>query len=98
MLLRCLLPLLLLMPLPALGAPAPPAQVDTWAFDRQPVSAETLASIAGGSRVDAVNARGLADAEATSVLQYMGRSASLAMDNWWAQTGAALIDNNLLAR
>ena len=39
----------------------------------------------------------LSDANTLPQLQQEGQTARVALDNWWSQTGAALIANNLLA-
>lgn len=44
------------------------------------------------------NVRALSDQTARTFLREVGETGRIAMDNWWAQTGAALIANNLLAR
>lgn len=64
----------------------------------RPVSDEVLDTMAATALpAFARNARSLSDGDAQLFLQQVGVGSRIAMDNWWAQTGAALIFNNLIA-
>ncbi len=69
------------------------------AFATEPVSSSELAATSGGASqfLGVRNHRFLAEPNMIGYLQQVGRTAGVAMDNWWGQTGAALIANNLLA-
>lgn len=88
----------LLSPLPAAAASDATTSVAAPAFGQEAEPAQVLAGVYGGAGFGSEATRRLADANAPSIIQQIGRTSGVAMDNWWAQTGAALIDNNLLAQ
>jgi hypothetical protein len=57
----------------------------------------TAASAMALPGVLAGNQRVMIDQNAQQFFQQVDRISHEVMDNWWAQTGAALIDNNLLS-
>ena len=93
--------LTVLLPLSAVAAQAAaPGQRDddARAFTGAPVGDELLARTVGGQRLPFGGAvRGVTDATTSVLMQQVGQTGRIQMDNWWAQTGAALIANNLLA-
>lgn len=88
----------LLSPIPAWASSDAMGNAVAPAFDQEPEPTQVLAGTYGGAGFGFAGARRLAEADASSVLQQIGRTSNVAVDNWWAQTGAALIDDNLLAR
>ena len=78
---------------------APPGGPDVLAaFPDEPVSAAVLADSYGGATGRIDRYRVLSDGNSAEFLQQVGRTSRVEMDNWWGQTGAALIYENLLAR
>ena len=69
------------------------------AFAGVPLTDTFLANIYGaGLRADfGRNTSPILDEYAVGTLQQVSQTSRVAMDNWWAQTGAALIDENLIA-
>lgn len=63
-----------------------------------PVSDETLAAACAQALPGfASSVRALSDQDSKLYLDQVAESNRISMDNWWAQTGAALITNNLLS-
>lgn len=88
-----------LAPATASAATLEPGRPDeAQAFDTLPVGDDVLATAVGAQRVPfARNLRGMADAETLVLLQRLGQTSRVALDTWWAGTGAALIARNVIA-
>lgn len=69
------------------------------AFSSAPLSNADLDSAHGNglSYLTLGSARQAHDQYAVNLLQTIGQTSRIGFDNWFAQPGAALIDNNLLA-
>ena len=86
-----------------------PAAATPYGIDRSfsAATGEFGASALDDAALDAQTARALpisksykrmTDEYSQTLLQDVGQDSRIALDNWWAQTGAALVANNILQR
>lgn len=81
-----------LIPSGAWAEPAAPA------FAASPLNDQSLAAVFGGVRPGyAANVRLIVQGDGMALLRQSSEVSRLQMDNWWAQTGAALVGANLIA-
>lgn len=68
---------------------------ETRAFRESAVSDSALSDVVGtGSGAFKENFRAMTEAHRGFYAEQIGETSRVAMDNWWAQTGAALVINN----
>lgn len=90
-------PLMLALAAASLNIPIAAAAADNPYPSARPVSDEALDTMSATALPGfARNARSLSDGTTQLFLQQVSVGSRIAMDNWWSQTGAALIYNNLI--
>ncbi|WP_375397793.1 hypothetical protein [uncultured Sphingomonas sp.] len=91
-------PLTLMLAAAMLSLPIAATAADGPYRAAQPVSDDMLDTVFATALPGfARDARSLSDTNAQLYLQQVGVGSRIAMDNWWSQTGAALILNNVMS-